>query len=486
MILTVRKYFHKGLLQGLVWVMILSLIGIGSLGQMVSMFFSDGRSIFSVNGQGVNEKVFALRVNTEKRILDFYKEQLGDLAPRFLAQMGMDMSPEKNAYNKIVQELALISSVKRSGLQIGVGSLVRKAQDPMAVMNIFGATLPRSLYDRNGKLQKDILVRILGSIGLNLEDFEMLLEQAAQKDLALDLIKLSVPVTDKEMEVGALKEYGVRTYKIDFYGIAEYLKQAKKEEVSVEALKEFFDEQNERAARYWAAEKRNGIVWKLPTTAQNQEKLAQEAQEVIKGSEELFNRFIERNKGQKSLLKNKEQKQDSQQSLMLFKLTEGNKGLYQDKNEIVIVMPTEIFPATQNDYHLVEAQVKNDYFKAKAQKAIIEDLEGAGISDAHKTDSLKVTIRPGTTQAELDTLVKKSLSVDRMKNMVMEGSHLKGVRDEGAYVVTLESLERPQAISLEQKMKLRADISKENERIVMAASVDSLLKNAKIKNNKAL
>jgi len=115
------------------------------------------------------------------------------------------MSPEKNAYNKLLQEYVLSSCMDRSGLHINPRVIAQKAQDPMLVMNIFGSTLPRALYDRQGRLQQEILLRLLSTLGLTIEDFEKMLEGVAERELALNLFNLATPVTEKELEVLALK-----------------------------------------------------------------------------------------------------------------------------------------------------------------------------------------------------------------------------------------------------------------------------------------
>jgi len=470
-------------MQGLIIVMTLSLVGIGSFAQIAHVFFSDSSHAFTVNGQGVTKQLFALRASIEKKIVDFYKGQLGDLAPRFLAQAGMDMSPEKNAYNKIVQELVLSSCMSRSGLYVSTRAIAQKAQDPMTVMNIFGAQLPRALYDRNGKIQQDILVRLLASMGLTLQDFEKMLEEAVQRDLAFDLFHLATPVTQKEIDMYALKEFGSREFTLVTYSIDKYLAQARKADVTSEALKTFFNEKNAQSRAYWTKEKRSGTAWKISTTEKNKQKVTETAQQALKGDDKDFDAFIAQHKGQKSHLVDI---QSSPKNSMLFQLALDDKGIYHEDNHLMVVMPTKITPAQEKSYQEAEKQVREDYYLSLAQKAMVEDLEGAGVNDEHKTGTQKFTLKPGTTEAEIEKLTKNSFSGDRIKNMVIEGARLRGLRDQGGYLVTLERVERPQALTPEQYNVARSVLLKENERLVTAASVDSLLKNAKISNNKTL
>jgi hypothetical protein len=470
-------------MQGLIIVMTLSLVGIGSFAHIVNVFYADSSHAFTVNGQGVTKQIFALRASIEKRIVDFYKAQLGDLAPRFLAQAGMDMSPEKNAYNKIVQELVLSSCINRSGLFVSTRALAQKAQDPMTVMNIFGTQLPRALYDRNGKIQQEVLVRILASMGLTIDDFEKMLEGAVQRDLALELFNLATPVTQKEIDVYALKEFGSRDFTLVTYSIDKYLHNARKTEVSSEELTKFFNEKNAQSRAYWTQEKRSGTLWKVPTTEKNKQKVTDAAQQALKGDIKDFDAFIAEYKGQKSQVVDV---QRSPKNSMLFQLALDDKGIYHEDNHVVIAMPTKITPAQEKSYQEVEKQVKEDYYLTQAQKALIGDLEGAGVSDEHKTGTQKFTLKPGNLETEIEKLNKKSFLGDRIKNMVIEGKLLRGLNDQGGYLVTLERVERPQTLTPEQYSAARSALLKENERLVTAASVDSLLKNAKINNNKTL
>jgi hypothetical protein len=481
MILFIRKYFHKRIMQGLIIVMTLSLIGIGSFAQIAQVFFSDSNYAFTINGHGVTKQIFALRSSIEKKIVDFYKAQLGDLAPRFLAQAGMNMSPEINAYNKIVQEQVVSGSINRSGLYVSTRAVAQKAQDPMTVMNIFGASLPRALYDRNGRIQQEVLVRFLANMGLTLQDFEKMLEEAVQKDLAFDLFHLATPVTQKEIDMYVLKEYGTRDFTLVTYSIDKYLKDAGKTEVQPETLQAFFNDRNAQSHAYWTKEKRNGTLWKVPTTEKNKQKITEAAQQALKGDAKDFDAFITQYKGQKTDLTDV---QSSQKNSMLFQLALDDKGMYHDDGHLVVAMPTKIVPAVEKSFSAVEKQVLGDYHLSLAQKALVEDLEGAGVSDEHKTGTQKFTLKPSTQEAELEKLTKNSFSGDRVKNMVIEGARLRGLRDQGGYLITLDRVEKPQISTPEQYNAARSAILKENERLVTAASVDSLLKNAKIKNNK--
>ncbi|MBY0110196.1 MAG: SurA N-terminal domain-containing protein [Candidatus Babeliaceae bacterium] len=481
MILFIRKYFHKRLMQGLIMVMIFSLIGIGSFSQIVNVFFSDSHYAFTVNGYGVPKQLFELRVSIEKKIIDFYKLQLGDLAPRFLAQAGMNLSPEKNAYNKIVRELVLSSAMVNSGLFVSTRAIAQKIQDPVTTMNLFGSTFPKALYDRNGKIQEDILIRLLAKMGLTLQDFEKVFEEAIERDLAFNLFHLATPVTKKELDVHCLKEFGKRDFTLITYRIDNYLKKARKEEVSQEVLQTFFSEKNAQSRAYWTKEKRNGISWKIPVTEKNKEKVTEEGQRALKGDEKSFNAFLEKYKGQKNLILEAE---SSQKNSMLFQLEINNKGIYHEDGCLMIVMPTHVVPAQEKQLKDIEKQVAEDYYLSVAQKAMIGDLEGAGVSDEDIVSTQKFTLKPETLDSEIEKLTQKSFSGDRIKNMVTEGSRLRGLRQQGGYVVILDRAERPQIVTPEQYRAAENAILKENERLITAASVDSLLKNAKIKNNK--
>lgn len=472
-------------MKALVLVTALSLVGMGLFTGIVSLFNSNHSTVFSVNGIAVSKPVFALRAATEKRIIDFYQEQLGGLAPQFLAQVGLSMSAERNAYNKLVQELVLSSCMDRSGLHVNTGAIAQKAYDPMLLMNIFG-TMPRSLFDRNGKLQQEILLKILMNIGLTVEDFERALEEAAERDLALGLFHLAAPITEKEIEAYMIKEDATRHFSLTTYTLSEYIKKEKEAGVTPQVLETFYQEHNTRARRYWEPEKRSGIVWKIPVTEKNREKILTEAQEILHGQEKPFNDFILKHKGVKSLLKDQVLKPKEQQSTMLFKLELESKGIYQDDGFIVIVVPTQSVPSVEKPYQEVEKQVKQDYYLAMAQKAFVEDLEGPGIGDQHKVATKKIIITPENKEKEFEKLSQESIASDRVKNMITEGAILRGVTDKGGYMMVLEKIEKPGSLSPERSLALRKAVYKDNDTIITAASVDSLLKNAKIKGNKTI
>jgi phage-related protein len=271
------------------------------------------------------------------------------------------------------------------------------------------------------------------------------------------------------------------------YTLSGYLKNAQAAGASPEDLQAFYDAQNGQSNRYWEPEKRQGIAWKMSVQEKNRTQLAQELQELLlNGSPEDFDAFLTKHKGVKSILKEQPLKQNEQQSVMLFKLEIDNKGMFQEEHSITIVMPTSQTPTTKKEFSAVSKQVEQDFYLDKAQKAFVEDLEGAGISDHHKAGTKSFVLKPETLKKELEKLSEESVASSRVENMVIEGSHLRGVSDKGGYLLTLEKCEKPQSLTLEQHLTLANELYKENARLVTAASVDSLLKNAKIKGNKAV
>lgn len=488
MILFIRRHFHKNLIQGMALVMALSFVGIGSLTQIVHIFLSDSTSLMSINGRSISKQEFALRANAEKQIIGFYQQQLGDMAAQFLAQVGLSLSPEKNAYNKLLQELVLSECAHRSGLVVSTQSIARKAQDPMAVMNIFGTALPRSMYDRSGRLQQEILSPLLARAGLSIEQFETQLEEQVERELMRDVISLATPITQKEIDAWAVKKYGKRHYTVTLYTLAPYLEKVRKQEVTADTLKEFFEEQNKQGHRYWSPEKRAGVMWKMAIGTQDKDQLEQEARKAISADAQDFEAFIAKHKAFKTILKQQEQKYDSQQSQMLFRLPQDNKGTFIEGNALSIVMPTTIEASLERPYGVVEKRVSDDYYTMLANRELVADLDGAGVPDAHKTGTYTVTLNgeEATAKTTESLLRKDEVSVDRVENMVIPGSTLKGLRKNGAYKVTLDTVERKEALTPTEYATLRSAIRQSNERVVAASLVDSLIKTAKIKTTKDL
>ena len=351
----------------------------------------------------------------------------------------------------------------------------------MALMNIFGTAMPRALYDRNGKVQQDVLARLLASLGLSMEELEALLEEAVLRDLTLDLIHIAAPVTQKEIEGYALKEYGKRYFTLSTYSIDPYLKKVCDQPASQEDLPRFFTERNAQNKSYWSKEKRSGTLWGVAVSPKDEEKLTKEAAQAV-NDEAAFNAFIAQHKARKTTITGVTH---SVTYSTLFQLDLHARGYYVQDGQLILVTPTQITPAAERPFDEVRAKVLEDYQLAQAQKALISDLEGAGIADEHKTGTQSFVLDAAHKEAELENLTKKSFAGERINNMVVAGSKLRGLRERGGYVVTLERVEQPQLLTPEQYHAARSALKKDAERIVTAASVDSLIKNAKIKNNKS-
>ncbi len=484
MILFVRKHFHKNLTRVFALGIACSLVGLGVFTGVGSLFSPPQGGLFSVNGLSVSPQIFGLRTATEKRILEFYQNQLGALAPRTLQSVGLTMSPERNAYNKLVYELALSSCIERSGLHVDVRSIARKAQDPMALMNIFGIALPRSLYDKNGKLEQEILLRVLSSLGMSIDDFEKMLEYEVERDLAQRLLSIATPVSSREIDVQALKKYGTREFEVVTYTLSGYLAKTKSAEVTLDELRAFYEAQNGQNRRYYEPEKRQGIQWKIPVTDAHSAQMNQEVAAILTADQHDFDEFIRTHKGVKSELKEQEFNPKNSHAQMLFRLEVNQKGVYPDEKVLVIVMPTAIKEAVVKEFDAIKKEVERDFLFDKAQKAFVEDLEGPGISDEYKTSTKIVKITAENSKKELDALAQHAIAVSRMENMVVEGSRLRGVSDKGGYIVTLVKAEKPAMLTKDQQDELVSQVMKSNFQLITAASVDTLIKTAKIKGNK--
>ncbi len=487
MLLYLRKYFHKGLVQALVLVTTLSLVGIGSFAAFLGMFFAESGTIFSVNGYGVTQQIFALRTATQKRFLDFYQEQLGALAPRLLAQYGLSMSAEKNAYQKIVSELVLASMVKKAGLKISDQALSRRLHTPALLTEIFGSQLPRSLYDRKGKIQIEFLSKFLALQRLSLDDLEQMLEVASEQDLALAIIDLGMPVTKKEIALLARKKYATRTFKLVEYSLGGYLKKAEEKEATAEELAAFFAAQNAKYRAYWTEEKRAGLMWKVPLKGKSEDEkkeLTQEAQQSL-DDQTTFDNFIEKNKGVRSVIA-LQSLQTKNNDKLLFRLDLEKKGLYEEKDFLIIVMPTQIQESVERPLNEVQAAVKKDFYTDLAKKELVSDLEKLSIPDAYKLGSREIVLKSDNQSEIMEKLAKESIATDRMNNMATEGAVLKGVTDNGGYTITLESIKNDTDLTNAELFALKQEILREGKRLVQSASVDYLLKNAKIKGNKVV
>ena len=202
-----------------------------------------------------------------------------------------------------------------------------------------------------------------------------------------------------------MREKGERSYTIEFYTTADYLKKEQEKPVDEQALRNYFAEQNNIYHRYWTKEKKEG-----------------------------------------------------------------------DK----VIAPVE------QPFEAVAKEVKHDYHVAQAQKAIAQDLESTGIDKKYLKNTQKIVLNPKNKEAELKKLTGEGIDAERVNKMAVEGTTLKGVLADKAYVVTLNSVKKPESTPASDVLELRQEILKDNERFVMAASVDSLVKNAKIKSNNKL
>ena len=107
------------------------------------------------------------------------------------------------------------------------------------------------------------LQQVLQFSGQTLSSFEHQMESALQRSMVNNIVGLSTFVTKQEIKNAFIEEYIGKQYAYLKFPLQHFIKQQREKEPSDETLKSFFTRENKHVKRYWAPEKRAGIIYEF-------------------------------------------------------------------------------------------------------------------------------------------------------------------------------------------------------------------------------
>jgi len=257
-----RKLKSKTARSIFLWIILIALGGGLIVGpRLLRQRGGPSQWIAKVNGYKVPYFDFALKVQENEQILRYFRSQYGEYADMILKSMGMSKNPRDLAFDQVIQQALLNQEADKLSIHLDADFVASKMGDPQFVMKEFGALVPQHAIDPRMGINEQVLKQHLARLGLTIEDFEGMIEKSIQRNLVADLASGAAYVAAFEIKQRYMADYLARKFDVLRFDFNSFLNQAKKEDVTKEQLKAFYDQENRVAKRYWVPEKRSGIAY---------------------------------------------------------------------------------------------------------------------------------------------------------------------------------------------------------------------------------
>lgn len=257
MITVLRNYFKRGS-QVVLWIIILTFV-VGLMPLAFRQISNASIWALRVNGQEVGYQEYLLEYERWKERMAMARAQFGEYADMLLAQMGIE-SPQAEAVQSLARQELLNQFADSIDLQVSPEFVTQKLSDPTYVLQALGDLVPRQLVDPMTGIDQAMLKRYLKHFKITVEMFERIVEKTLTERFATDLLKSSFYLPRFDVKQNYIAQYAKKKFSVLVFPIKKLLEEEKKTEVSDEALKRFYDRNNQR---YTVPEKRTGMLWEF-------------------------------------------------------------------------------------------------------------------------------------------------------------------------------------------------------------------------------
>lgn len=499
MITFIRRHFGTKTYKAILWITVLSVIGLTSVTGLFKRFSGlPSTDIAMVDGYVIEHRQFVRKVQEEEHRLAYIRKQFGAQADLLLQQSGISGNPREMALNNLIQEKLLESTAAKMGLYLSSAYIGAMLNNPMFIMQNLGELVPPFVFDSMG-INHQALAKHLQRQGLSMHDFEEAVERSLTHYLVLSLAGGATSIPNSLLREQFVRQYGSKQFDIIIFNLDRYLQEVRKVSITPEEAQKHYDAAQQR---YAIPEERRGTLWTFVPEDYAiapelfEKTFSADAQRMIlqaKGNPKAFDEFVAKKKGKKSAISGTVQQ--SPQHKKLFSIKEKTKAFMVEQGKGYILELESIEPGKQQPLSAVKAEVINDIYRERAYKEMANDLRVAGrelkqglsaeiakkFNAHHEKTGMLAADAP-----QWEDLKKKDLPIQRMQYLVYEGSHFDAISKQHGYLVQLTKV-RPideEKFASTKRELYKALYATENQQTVYGF-IASLHRNAKINVNQA-
>lgn len=251
----------------MLWVIFLSMAvggGLFSLFEVIrTTFFGkpSGSWVLQINKQTITMPEFMRSVADQEERIRMMRAQYGQYADLYFQMMGMKLDSAELALNSLTRKSLLNQALL--SLPFSVDAKLAQAQlsNPMFITQEVSDLVPLSAWDQSlGCINPGALYTYLKRIGMSKSDFDQELAQGVARHELKNIIEHGGYTPEFEIKEKFAKDYLGHKFTILTIPLSEMLSQVKKEAVSNEKLKSYYDLANTQKRRYYVPEKRSAKV----------------------------------------------------------------------------------------------------------------------------------------------------------------------------------------------------------------------------------
>ena len=262
MIITLRRSLKSKVFKVIFWIIILGTSGALSFFEFFRLrFFGKASSkdwIMQINKDKVSLPVFNRVVADQQERIRLIRAQYGQYADLYFRIMGMSLNPQDLAFNAIIRKSLLNQIVAQMPLRISAESAQTQLSNPVLISQELSDLIPFQLWDHSmGGVNPLLLNSYLQQIGVLPEEFNQELMAGVARNIVQRLVEHTVYVPTFELRQKFIQNFSNHKFTIAVISGDKILNEVKKEAISDERIKEYYDLKNSQEKRYYVPEKRS-------------------------------------------------------------------------------------------------------------------------------------------------------------------------------------------------------------------------------------
>lgn len=262
MITVIRRQIKTKLFKLVVWFFIV-VFGIVLVLPNITDRVQAPEWVLEVNGHKIEVPTFARAVAKQELNIRTIREQYGPYADMFIQMFGLAQDPKILALDELVRDQLVNEVVEKIPLYMHEAYIEQKLNNPYAAQQsgLFDV-LPIGFFNQHG-LDQQALKFYLARNQLNMKQFELLVEQALARHIALSLAGAASYIPSFMMKEAIDRELSVRNYTVLTISLDNIRKEQQSKTIAPDELQAFFDAENKASKRYWVPEMRSAAIWEL-------------------------------------------------------------------------------------------------------------------------------------------------------------------------------------------------------------------------------
>lgn len=264
MITLIRKSFKTRAYKIFLWITLLSVAGVVSLVEMIKNIFG-GRTtsgwVLTVNKTTIGMPEYVRAVADQQERIRIMRAQYGQYADLYFQMMGMSLDPARLAVDSLIRKSLLNQVARQMPLYVASDLAQSQLNNPMLISQELSDVVPFSTWDPSlGGINRNLLHGYLRQVGISSTDFAQLLAEGVKRNDVRLLVEHAAYTPEFQTKQQFSNLYLGHKFSIVTISNQDMLAQAKKEAVSDEKLKAYYDLKNTQEKRYHVAEKRSAKV----------------------------------------------------------------------------------------------------------------------------------------------------------------------------------------------------------------------------------